>query len=153
MSTLTVEQEAQALLEAENNARLEAARQAVVERREREAAERERAALVARCKERLAAMDTAPIEKLQTKAAAAVDAYVAAMAAHNEQITAIRDELQALGSGLPAEVQLYPHMGGLVIGDVEVRRQRLQTNVSRLAKDVLRTHITRGNIDLERPSD
>ncbi len=153
MSTLTVEQEARKVIEAENQARLDAAVQAVAERRERERAAAERAELVARCKERLAALDTAPIENLQTKAESALDAYVAAMTAHNEQIAAIRDELQALGSGLPAEVQLYPQTGGLVIGNVEVRRQRLQATVARLAMDVLRTYITRGNISLDRPSD
>ncbi len=93
------------------------------------------------------------IDKLQAKAAAALDAYLLAMAVHNAVIAAFRDELYGIGSGLPADVDLYPHHGGVVIGEVEQRRQRLQTNVSRLAMTVLRTHITRGEISLDNPRD
>ncbi len=154
MSTLTVEQEARKMIEAEDKARLDAAKQAVAERREREREAAERAAQIAALKARLAALqDTTAIEQQGEQAAAALDAYVAGMAAHNAQIAAIRDELQALGSNLPADVDLYPQHGGVVIGEVEQRRQRLQTNVSNMARTVLRTHITRGNIDLERPGD
>ncbi len=68
---------------------------------------------------------------------------------------ATADELRALGSNLPGDVDLgsYGNGPGLTIGDTIVRRQRLQTNVSNMARTVLRTHITRGNIDLERPGD
>ncbi len=151
--SLSLEQEARKLLEAEDKARLDAAVQAVAQRRERQREAAERAAVVGACKQQLAAIDPAPLEHLRTQAAAALDAYVAGMAAHNAQIAAIRDELQAVGSNLPADVDLYPQHGGLTIGDVVVRRQRLQTNVSNMARTVLRTHITRGNIDLERPGD
>jgi hypothetical protein len=40
---------------------------------------------------------TAHLDTLKQQAAGALDAYVAAMAAHNEQLSSIRDELQALG--------------------------------------------------------
>ncbi len=154
MSPLTVEQEARKLLEAEEKARLDAAVQAVAERRERQRQAAERAAHIAALKARLAALqDTTAIDKQGEQANAALDAYVAGMAAHNAQIAAIRDELQAVGSNLPADVDLYPQHGGLTIGDVVVRWQRLQTNVSNMARAVLRTYITRGNIDLERPGD
>ncbi len=153
-SEITIDQEARALLEQENQARFEAAKQAIAQRRERERQAAERAAHVAALKDRLAALqDTTALDTLGEQAAAALDAYVAGMAAHNAQIAAIRDELQALGSNLPADVDLYPHHGGLVIGEVEQRRQRLQTNVSNMATTVLRTYITRGNIDLGRPAD
>ncbi len=46
------------------------------ERRDHERQAEERAALVARCKDRLAGLDTAPIEKLREDAAAALNAYV-----------------------------------------------------------------------------
>lgn len=149
----SIQEEARAIIEAENQARLDATVQAVAERREQERQAAERAAIVARCKDRLAAMDTAPIEQLQAKATTALDAYVAAMDAYNAEIGAIRDELQALGSNLPAGVELYPHTGGLTIGDVEVRRQRMQTMISNMAWAVLGTYITRGNINLEHPGD
>ncbi len=153
-SQITIDQEARALLEQENQARFEAAKQAVAERREREREAAERAKQIAALKDRLAALqDTTALDTQGEQAAAALDAYVAGMAAHNAQIAAIRDELQAVGSNLPGDVDLYPHHGGLTIGDVVVRRQRLQTNVSNMARAVLRTHITRGNIDLEHPSD
>ncbi len=156
MSQSTIDQEARALLEQENQARFEAAKQAVAQRRERERQAAERAARIAALKARLAALqDTTAIEQQGEQAAAALDAYVAAMAAQNAQIAAIRDELQALGSGLPAGVDLGSHENGhgLTIGDVVVRRQRQQVNVSNMARTVLRTYITRGNIDLEHPSD
>ncbi len=156
MSTSTIDQEARALLEQENQARFEAAKQAVAERREREREAAERTKQIAALKDRLAALqDTTAIEQQGEQAAAALDAYVAGMAAHNAQIAAIRDELQVLGSNLPGDVDLgsYGNGHGLTIGDTIVRRQRLQTNVSNMARTVLRTHITRGNIDLERPGD
>ncbi len=153
-SQITIDQEARALLEQENQARFEAAKQAVAERRERERQAAERAAQIAALKDRLAALqDTTALDTLGEQANAALDAYVAAMAAHNAQIAAIRDELQALGSGLPAGVDLYPQHGGVVIGEVEQRWQRVQGNVSRLAMTVLRTHIKRGEISLDTPRD
>ncbi len=152
--SLSLEQEARKLLEAEDKARLDAAVQAVAERRERQREAAERAAQIAALKARLAALqDTTAIEQQGEQAAAALDAWVAGMAAHNAQIAAIRDELHALGSGLPADVDLYPQHGGVVIGEVEQRWQRMQANVSRLAMTVLRTHITRGNISLDSPRD
>jgi hypothetical protein len=50
-------------------------------------------------------------------------------------------------------VELYLYHGRLVIGEVEVRRERLQTNVARMAMDVLRTYLQRGPISLDRPRD
>ncbi len=153
-SQITIDQEARALLEQENQARFEAAKQAVAQRREREREAAERGKQIAALKTQLAALqDTTAIEQQGEQAAAALDAYVAAMAAHNAQIAAIRDELQAVGSNLPADVDLYPHHGGVVIGEVEQRRQRVQANVSRLAMTVLRTHIKRGEISLDTPRD
>ncbi len=153
-SQITIDQEARALLEQENQARFEAAKQAVAERREREREAAERAAQIAALKDRLAALqDTTALDTLGEQANAALDAYVAGMAAHNAQIAAIRDELQAVGSNLPADVDLYPQHGGLVIGEVEQRWQRLQANVSRLAMTVLRSHIKRGEISLDNPRD
>jgi hypothetical protein len=35
----------------------------------------------------------------------------------------------------------------------EVRRERLQSNIASMVKDVLRTHITRGEISLDKPRD
>jgi hypothetical protein len=56
-------------------------------------------------------------------------------------------------SASSSTVELYPYHGGHVIGDVEVRRERLQSNIASMVKDVLRTHITRGEISLDKPRD
>jgi hypothetical protein len=76
------------------------------------------------------------------------------MAAHNGQLSSIRDELQALGSGVPdVDLGSYSNGYGLSIGNVEVRRERLQSNIASMVKDVLHTHVQRGEISLDRPQD
>ncbi len=148
-----VDGELDALEHVEEAARMERIRHKVLADQEQQRQAEERAAIVARWKDRLAGLDMAPIDTLQAQAAAALDAYIAAMGAYNEQVAEIRDELQELGSGLPAGVELYPHTGGLVIGEVEARRQRMQSNMSQLAMAALRKHITRGQISLDTPRD
>jgi hypothetical protein len=63
--------------------------------------------------------------------------------------------VEALGSNLPLTVDTgsYNNSYGVTIGEVEVRRERLQTNVARLANEVLRVHVPRGEISLDQPRD
>ncbi len=155
-SQITIDQEARALLEQENQARFEAAKQAVAERRERQREAAERAAHIAALKTRLSALqDTTGLEKKLATAESSAYAAVAEMDARNAQLAAIRDELQAVGSNLPPDIDLGSHENsyGVTIGDVVVRRQRLQTVMSRMIFRVLRAHITRGEISLDTPRD
>lgn len=154
--SLSIEQEARKLIEAENQARLDAAVQAVAERRERERQAAERAAQIAALKDRLIGLqDTTALEKKLATAEASVYAAVADMDARNAEIASIRDELRSIGSNLPADIDLGSHENsyGLTIGDVVVRRQRLQTVMSRMLFRVLRAHITRGSLSLDNPND
>ena len=152
---MTIDAEVDALLAEEAQQRRAQLTAQVQERRERERQAQAVQATLDALEERLRQFDAAALAKLRRQAEATLQAYTAGMAAWNDQLENISDELTALGSQLPASVQHggYDIGGGVCIGDVTVRRQRLQAEVSELAKAAIVSHIGRAQWSLDSPKD
>ena len=140
---------------AESAVRFARARRTAAERAEAQRVEQQRRDLLAALEQRLAGFDGGKVAGLRKRAADALDAYAAAMAAWNDQLAEVRDELAALGSHLPATVDTgSPGNGyGVTIGATNVPRQRMQTSVAGIALEAVRRHAGRAQISLDNPRD
>ncbi len=137
---------------AERDVRFARARLEGEERRREEEAERARTERIEALKERALALDPGAIRKLEEKARGALDAYVAAATAYSAELNEIVMELHSL-QPLPGDLEIV--MGGsghsLRVGSEQRSPEHRITVTANMARDVLRTHITRGFIDLEHP--
>lgn len=137
---------------AESRVRFARARLEGEERRRVEEAERARTDRIDALKERALALDPKAIRKLEEKARKALDAYVAAATSYKSELDTVASELLAL-EPLPDDLTITPGGSGhsLSVGSERRPPEHPITVTTGIAKDVLKTHITRGFIDLERP--
>ncbi len=122
------------------------------ERRKEEEAEKARIDHIETLKERALALNRRSIRKLEEKARKALDAYVAAAVAYTAELNDIAQELASL-EPLPRDLTLTLGADGhsLTVGSEHRAPERSIVVCSSMAKEVLRAHIPRGFIDLERP--
>ncbi len=139
---------------AESRVRFARARIEGEKRRQAEEAERARLARIDALKQRALALDPGALRKLEGKARRALDAYAAAATAYKADLNEIGSELHTL-EPLPDDLDLAIGANGhsLRIGSEHRPTERPITVCASAAKEALRTHIPRGFIDLERPSD
>lgn len=137
---------------AESRVRFAQARLEGEKRRREEEAEQARKDRIETLKERALALDARSLRKLEGKARGALDAYVVAAVAYRTELNEIASELSSLGS-LPDDLTI--NLGGsghsLSVGSEHRTPEHPIAVTAGIAKDVLRTHIPRGFIDLEHP--
>jgi len=142
------------LEKAESRVRFARARIEGEERRREEGTEKARTDRIDGLKRRALALDPGALRKLEEKARRALDAYVAAAVAYKADLNEITSELHTL-EPLPDDKALAIGANGhsLRVGSEHHPTERPMTVCASAAKEALRTHIPRGFIDLESPSD
>jgi hypothetical protein len=137
---------------AESRVRFARARLEGEERRREEEAEKARTEHIDALRQRALALDKGHLRKLEEKARKALDAYVAAAVAYRTELNEVVQELSGFGS-LPGDIDIVLGAEGhsLSVGSEHRPRELPITVCSRIAYDVLRAHLPRGHINLERP--
>ncbi len=155
--SLSIEQEARKLLEAEDKARLDAAVQAVAERRERERKAAERAALVAEIRQRIPVeLDRAPLEEAIAVFRAGAKTLIAACAGHDARHADLWNAIIGLASSgqLPADLVAAHTYGGLISADgKDYRKSRVQLTMSTVLYEEFRRYYPRDQYDIGKPQD
>ncbi len=155
--TLSIEQEARKLIEAEDKARLDAAVQAVAERRERERQAAERAALVAEIRQRIPVeLDRAPLEEALAVFRAGAETLIAACAAHDARHADLWTAIIGLASSgtLPADLVAAHTYGGMISAEgKDYRKSRVQLTMSTVLYEVFRRYYPREQYDIGKPQD
>ncbi len=154
---LSIEQEAKAILQAEEKARLDAAVQAVAERRERERQAAERKAQLAEIRQRIPAeLDRAPLEEAIAVFRAGAETLIAACAAHDARHADLWMAINGLASSgpVPADLVAAHTYGGLISADgKDYRKSRVQHTMATVLYEVFRQYYPREGWDIGKPQD
>ena len=155
MTTIDLETEVQALLAEEAAQRRAQLAALVQERHEREHAQQQQQAALDALQARLQEFDSKALAKLRSQAEAALLAYAAAMKAWNDELEDVRDDLSEAGllQHEAVESGSYSIGHGLRIHRTIIRRQRLQAEISSIAREAVSRHVGRGAISLDNPQD
>ena len=155
MSTSDLEADVDALLAEEAQQRRARALQQAQARREQQWREETTTAALEQLAARLRTLDPAPVEKARHQLERALEAYISAAVAFNNELDAVRDELTRAGLQNHPTVNLYkagPYPG-ITVGSAEVRPQPVQRVISQVAKAAIARHFPRGEISLDSPRD
>ncbi len=124
------------------------ARQAAAERAEQQRVEREQREREEAARARLAALDPAKTEQARQQLAAAIEAFVAEVAASWRELDDVADELAAAGF----DARRSP--AGLALGRHTVQRAPLQSAIRDAAEAAIRRHLGgRYPVNLAQPPD
>ena len=153
---MTIDVEVERLLAEEAAQRRAELAALVQERRDREQAQQQVQAALDALEARLKAFDAKALAKLRTQAEEALLAYASAIAAWNTQLEAIRDDVADAGLLQHPSVEsgTYALGFGLRINRTMVRRQRVQTDISDIAKAAVSRNVgLRSRWSLDNPQD
>ncbi len=155
--SLSIQEEAKRIIEAENQARLDAAVQGVAERRERQREAAERVAQVAEIRKRIPVeLDRAPLEEAIAVFRAGAETLIAACAAHDARHADLWMAITGLASSgqLPADLVAAHTYGGLISAEgKDYRKSRVQVTMSTVLYEVFRRHYPREGWDIGKPQD
>lgn len=150
-STRAIEEAAKAILNREQQERLERAREQAVEELERQQYEQVREKAIASAKERLRSMNREPLDAAREKARVALDEYATAIDAYNDELAEIYAAMAPYMT--PDSGITMSGSGHLTVQDVAGNREGVQRAVSDVAMEVVRSHVPRGVISLDYPED
>ena len=96
-----------------------------------------------------------PVEKARHQLERALEGFLLAALAFNNELDAVRDDLTRAGLQNHSSVNLYKAgpFPGITVGSAEVRQQPVQRVISQVAKAAIRRHFPRYAIDLNQPKD
>jgi threonine dehydrogenase-like Zn-dependent dehydrogenase len=149
VNTTKIDQAARAILKRDDANRLEAAREQARQELLADQAGEERARVIHDAQHQLQSMDLGLIERAREKAAAALDAYAAAIDGWNDTISTLAGSLSAIDE----QDVVVRDRGTVTVRGVTGRPIGLQRSFAALATEVIRAHQPHGYISLDTPPD